>query len=918
MKKSSTFTRLLFSLMLALACSLSAAVTEELPSAEIGAQPLARALRAFAEQFDVQIVYAAELVLGKQSATARWSLQDPGVTALDVLQLLLADTGLEYLLVNKNTIALRRVIRPPAESTAPQVGGTAPSSQQIIENIIVTGVGGNGWQTRFDASYAISAIESQAIEKRAPRGLAEVLAEVPGMFVESSGGVLGNNVYFRGLPNDNFRYVRILEDGLPTFEEGAGTFTNADIFSRIDDTVKNIEIVRSSSAAVTASNSPGSTVNIITRKGTVAPKGQLTLGMGEHDLYRVDFQFSGPVTENLLYHVGGFQLSDGGIRDPGFTANSGGQVRAGLNLALGESDVYLGFKRISDTSTFYPALPMASSRRGLAGLDPGTGSMVSQEFSNLSIYDGIGNKTGIFDVSDGVQTRVNTLDFFLDRTLGDWQLSNKLRHVSGHVDFNAVFSGSNNFEDLDDELLALQAEAPATAALRFSYLNGDGALLRREQLPNGILVDQGIWQSVVELDNLINDFRLVRRAVRADGSSNEVTLGLYYSQFDQAQAWNWQSIISEARHRPRLLDLVGVDSSGQQTIKYTDQGIWNHHSNLQKFEDDVVHKALYFIDTWQLDEAWRMDFGLRYQRVSKQGKVALTEEINLGDPATLADNAVAVFTGEQRRYRFADDELAWTLGLNYRSSTQLSLFARYSEAFRFTPAFAQWFSCCQPTESGITLLELGLKYSESLHSAYLVVFANDFPRIAVSNQRVDAQGNIVTETADAAAQALGLEWELAWHPQDFLELQFSGFYQSIQYADFARTGGAAGGGLSLARGFGGNQILRQPRSVMTLRPVWYFGENNHQLFAALHYTGLRYADAANSIKLPAYSTLDMGLLFNLTDSTQVQLLATNLTDEIGITEGAPRRGAIESSASNIFYGRPIFGRDIRLSLRLRF
>lgn len=805
-------------------------------------------------------------------------------------------------------------------SVSAQQSGIAPPEQpqSVMEEVIVTGVAGNRGISKFETSYAISTMGPEDIGKMSPSGLAELMAQTPGIFVEASGGVLGNNVYTRGLPQDNFRYIRALEDGLPTFEEGAGAFTNADVFSRVDETIERVEIVRGGSAAITASNAPGSTINTITRKGTANQEGRIKLTTSDYGLYRADFNVSGPITDSVLYHVGGYQLTEQGIRDPGFTGNKGGQTRAGLNFLLDDGELYLGVKSIDDKNVFFTAMPMASASQSLPGLDATTGSLLSADFGSVVVFDGAGNRNKAIKFSAGVQTNTDTFTLLFDKEIGDgWAISNKTRRITGEVIYASVFSGSNKFDDLTDELAEVQAAAPATTDLMFRYTNGDGALFMRDQLPNNLLLDQGFWETTVDLDNLINDFQVTKSIDFANGGGNDVTVGFYYSQFDQRQQWNWQQAVTEAIDQPRLVDIVGVDGGGAETVSYTDNGIWNHHSNLQDFNDDVTHTALYITDTWTINESWRIDAGLRWHEVDKSGAVAGTTTVDLGDPSTIADDTVAVFNGTSTPYAYKDNELAWTVGANFTLNEELAFFGRYSEAFRFTPEFAQWFSCCNPTESDIELIEFGAKYDGENLSAFLTLFANEFPNVAFSTQVQDSQGNITTENVFASTEALGLEWELNLRVWDNIDLNFSGFYQSIEYKNFDfREFDPGGNPVDLS--FSGNQIVRQPETVMTLRPTWYFGANENYVYGAIMHTGKRYADAANTVELPTYTTLDAGFVWNVSDTVQLQLAGLNLTDEIGITEGNPRAGTVVADVSDYFVGRSIFGRAFKLSVAMDF
>ena len=50
----------------------------------------------------------------------------------------------------------------------------------------------------------------------------------------------------------------------------------------------------------------------------------------------------------------------------------------------------------------------------------------------------------------------------------------------------------------------------------------------------------------------------------------------------------------------------------------------------------------------------------------------------------------------------------------------------------------------------------------------------------------------------------------------------------------------------------------------------------------------RYSDNGNTVTLDGYETVDLGVIFNYNDQLSLQVVASNLTDEEGLTEGDPR------------------------------
>nr|WP_206364821.1 hypothetical protein [Sphingomonas populi] len=72
------------------------------------------------------------------------------------------------------------------------------------------------------------------------------------------------------------------------------------------------------------------------RSGKVATAGRSgSRGMpilGSQNRVRNDLFVSGPINKNLTFAIGGFFRTSNGVRDPGFTANKGGQIRGNLKF----------------------------------------------------------------------------------------------------------------------------------------------------------------------------------------------------------------------------------------------------------------------------------------------------------------------------------------------------------------------------------------------------------------------------------------------------------------------------------------------------------------------------------------------------------------------------------------------------------
>ena len=204
--------------------------------------------------------------------------------------------------------------------------------RRALDQVVVTGTPEAIRQ--FDAAFAVSILSQQQIELYAPLSSVDLFGKLPGFGAEPSGGEVGNNVNVRGLPSSNFRFVAVVEDGLPFFQEAQEPFLNADELVRLDLMTERVEAVRGGTSSIFASNAPGATINLLTRVGSDRPEGALRLTTGDFGLYRLDGMWSGPVGGDLLLAVGGYYRVDDGPRPTGFTADQGGQLRVNLRPSV--------------------------------------------------------------------------------------------------------------------------------------------------------------------------------------------------------------------------------------------------------------------------------------------------------------------------------------------------------------------------------------------------------------------------------------------------------------------------------------------------------------------------------------------------------------------------------------------------------
>src|SRR5262245_1484842 len=91
---------------------------------------------------------------------------------------------------------------PAAPTAAPAPANpAAPADEHVGEESIVTRSARA--ERRFEGSYAANVLTQNDIEKLAPINMADLLGNLPGIQVESTGGEVQNITRVRGIPTDD-------------------------------------------------------------------------------------------------------------------------------------------------------------------------------------------------------------------------------------------------------------------------------------------------------------------------------------------------------------------------------------------------------------------------------------------------------------------------------------------------------------------------------------------------------------------------------------------------------------------------------------------------------------------------------------------------------------------------------------------
>lgn len=867
----------------------------------IPAQDTASALNQLARQAGLQLLFPYDAVSGKTSPAliGRFS-------RADALQRLIEGTGLEVVSQQGETITLRA----PAVTT----GGSL-----YLEEVVVTARRGALEQRKAEVSYALTTVKNDDLQRRGLTTLAEVMSTIPGVWSDPSGGTGSNNTRVRGIPRDGYEALAVYEDGLPIQHDPGINWVNVDQYLRLDLTYDGIEAVRGGPSSIFASNAPGGIINYIVRKGTDVPEGQVRITGSDYGTKRIDLFYGGPLVDDWKIAIGGYFNSDDGVRDPGFTANEGGQGRVVLSRDLENGTLELSAKYMRDNNFFQDNIPLiqtgGNEAKPVPGFDGNYDTLTGPNNRRVLIKTPRGNVP--LDIADRSQFEDKQFTVKLTQDLGDaWKATANFRYRDSETDRKN--RGSNNLRDATAYLATKRSAALAAftgaTSVAYRYASDPSAVFNPTTANgNGMVIENSYSSIQNPLSEIIGDVSLSRVFEFGD-QKHDFTIGLYGTDADWAHSRLEAVGLTEVKHDGKLLDIVALNAAGQIVGRVTDGGILSHGSRYANSTGGYKDWAFYVADEWEVTEELRIDGGFRYEKLYLDGSSETFRDYNLGDATTLADNSVRNGSGIFQSWDPSYSDKAWSLGVNYQFSDEFGVFGRYTNTYRL-PQIGQYRDAANPVgvrSQGIDQAEAGVKWQTREAGVFATLFYNSFDDVQFTNTYIDSTTlKLVTENNTGDVKAYGLELEGFWQPLPEFSVAATATWQDPKFKNYTyRTA-------SLVEiSFDNNRPGRMPKVMSSLRPTFYLMDGSLRLSGEWQYMGKRFSDDANTIVLPSFSQYNASIQYDLTPQISLTLRGQNLTNEVGLQQGSS--GTAIGSDSSIFLARAIAGRNFVGSMTFSF
>lgn len=802
-----------------------------------------------------------------------------------------------------------------------------------LDEVVVTGVFDK--RTRMESSVAISTLNTKQIDRLALVSAADLLKNIPGVFVNSSLGEIRNTVYSRGVSvgsNDGasgYYYVSMQEDGLPVTN---ATFSNygPDFYLRPDATLGKLEAVRGGTASILGNNAPGGIFNYVSKTGgsTFSAEARAKYGLegnGKNPFYRMDLNFGGPLSKDksVSYNIGGFLRQSDGARYPGYPMNNGGQLKANIVKKTKNGSIKLYAKYLNDKNAWFEFLPTLNfdSPTLPAGVDQSNSVLIPGVKANVKINQT--NEEINYDSRDKIHSKDLSIGLNFDHNFGNgWTVDNKIRYSAKNSTWNTTavaypFAvdgiiwyaltntiarfGNYSIKDLASGTeLSNVTQAPNIingnfAGFNFNVNKGNlpGAAIQK----NSVLFNPLFYQNN-NMNELIDQFTLTKRLDKMS-----FTAGLFYasSVLDRKASTDIGTMytqLTSPRPTPTLISVTGFDGKTAQ-ITNADGVVGGSGKSaaVNLINATQNNLALFFGHNWTITDKLNFDWGIRYEKVSIKGtnqiassspssKVGGTD----GNELTLYDNSEAKISGTYD-YNKSLPTFSFSGGLNYKFTENMAIYGRYSQG-RKAPDLDIYVGIntvaglkfLNPIAQNTQQVEVGFKAKTGNLNLFVTPFYSILSNVATSalgQETADLATTYTTPVLYNKFTTKGLEVEGVYNFTKNFNMRAIATFQNSTAVDYSIYDvGQNGASDDKIVSYSGNETDNNARTMLRLSPTY----TSNKFFASADwsYMGKRAANVPNAFYLPAFSQTNLNLGYNINSKLAFQANINNIFNQNGV------------------------------------
>ncbi|MFY8272562.1 TonB-dependent receptor [Pseudoalteromonas sp. SSDWG2] len=700
----------------------------------------------------------------------------------------------------------------------------AASEDAKIETIIVSGTAGGRGIRKVDAAFAVTNLDEVKIERLAPKSTADLFKSVPGVWVESSGGESGANVFVRGFPGSgDAPFLTLSVEGVPVYPAPTLSFLENSSIFRLDDTISGMEGLRGGPNPVVSNGQPGLTTNFSLKRGYEDTEGSVKYTTSDYGLNRVDAVLSGELAKDLYFMVGGYVKRSPGIRDAGFDSEKGNQFTINITKEFDNGQFNIFTRVTDDRGAWYLPTPL-----NVDGVDGGF-TQIGTKNRYATVYAGVNNEAVEYDLGEGRGWDGSVSGGSLKLELGNgWELIDRFGLTKG--DANTIG-------------LVPHGTAVALSTVADNGLSATGAVTGIEYSGDTIVQDYGRWIVQKEIEAFVNDL-----AVSKDFDSWSSSYGMYTAT---TSAKDWWALGNSAYH---VVEQGGEMLEGVACNFELSGCSWNYDISSV---GDAKTLAFYTTQKWFATDDLTLDVGVR----SEKHEVEYSVDEGLDGTAS-------------KYVEYSERKTSWTLGADYKFDINQGMFVRFNQGYKM-PYFDDFRDNYGAYTGGEDLIkevkqaEVGYKYMGDSVDLYATFFANEF--VGDTFQR-----NFGGPVEVFTTEAYGVEIDFNYAHESGFNLNLNA---TLQDGEITESPVNEGNQIQRQPNY---QIRMTPSYDFEVDGMYA------SVYGTLSAVDDRYGNNENVVTLDGYEKLDLGATLEPVENVKLLLSIDNITDEEGLTEGDPR------------------------------
>ena len=819
-----------------------------------------------------------------------------------------------------------------ADEQAPAaVSGVSASSDSLQEVVVTASAQG---VRKLDASFNIVSLNLEEIQNANPASAAEIYKMSPGIWPEASGGQTGVNIDVAGFPNGggDSPYFTTMIQGSPLYGSPYLSFMDNSSLIRFDDTIERVEVVQGGTSAIFGPGQPGATANFILRTGSDKTEGSVGFTYGSEGAERVDAFISGKIIDGWYGSLGGFYRVSDGVRDPQYPSDIGGQITATLKHDLDNGSIMFWYRMLQDKNQWvadFPYQVVNGSPQPYPGFNQLNNTYNSKQLQNFLIPSPAGGFEND-DISNGRGAALNYFGSELHMRMDNgWSISNNFLFDGGYVNTQALVNNGNP-TPLSSFIGALTLPgALPNSAVTANYANGAAV-----PMDTSVITEQ-VWFVRKKIMNLTDEFRLSMDL----GGGNTLTAGVYGAYYTDNDQWSISSNVL-MNNVPNASPIILQGVAGGNIYNVTSaQGIVNSNGGYYIFEQGkATNIALYLSDSWKIG-SWLFDASARLEHMNMTQQTSNASPVQMGSAFDLWDNAVDLPNGTYTTAGKVSTIPTFSLGVNYEFTDHMSAYLRANNGVHFAnfddvrantigplSGAANAAATTNPPLQRMQNYEGGFKiqnrYTYIDASVYYKEFSGiPYTPVNIQNQPIGPQEiygsqakgvrliGTVNPGVDAGLEAL----------QTF-KITVNANYVDEKYKDFAGCFIYTNiQGQVICGSINGQPLARTPDLRISVTPsdLQTFSWGTLYEFMTYEHVGQHYQDGTGLNPLGTYYDIAAGIVATMGDHWQLRLMGSNLTNQIGLTEGNARFGG-NAVQNSVGFGRSIVGREGSIQLKYKF